>query len=131
MKIPKLKSVLEGHPTYIIRNGVLFKDKMKKLNYTVGDLCQNLREQGIGSISEVQFAILEIDGQLSVIEKTQNQVCLPSSFIIDGVVDQKMLEEIDKDEEWLKKELKKEGITDLSTIFYCVKEVDGWYYIKK
>ncbi|WP_353956717.1 YetF domain-containing protein [Allocoprobacillus halotolerans] len=74
------KKVVEGHPTFIVFQGKVNQKKMAALKYSVDDLCHHLREQGIGSISEVEFAVLETDGQLSVIEskkvKLKHQVLL-------------------------------------------------------
>lgn len=64
MKFKPVKKVLEGHPTFIVYQGKLNQEKMRALNYSVDDLCHHLREQGIGSLSEVEFAVLETDGQL-------------------------------------------------------------------
>ena len=55
----KIKKVLEGQPCYIIYQGKVNQQKMTKLNYSVNDLCHHLREKGVGSISDVEFAILE------------------------------------------------------------------------
>lgn len=126
-----IKKILEGHPTYIIYQGRLLKYKMKSLNYSIDDLCHHLRQEGIASLSEVEFAVLETDGNLSVIKKTDYQVMIPSTLISDGEINEDILETIHKDKKWLFHELKKAGIKDYHDIFYCVYEKDGLFYIRK
>lgn len=131
MRSPLLSKILEGHPTYIVYQGRINQEKMAALHYTIDDLCHHLREDGVGSLSEVAFAVLEKDGNLSVIEKEKCQVDMPDSLICDGKINNDALEIMGKDEKWLMNQLKKEGIKDYRDIFYCVKEKDGLFYIKK
>lgn len=131
LKFKPIKKILEGHPTYIVYQGKLNQEKMTALNYSVDDLCHHLREQGIGSLSEVEFAVLETDGNLSVIETSQNEVVIPDSLICDGEINDEILQTMDKDREWLIELLKKEKINDYHDIFYCVLEKDKLFYIKK
>lgn len=131
MRFKPLKKILEGHPTYIVYQGQLNQEKMTALNYSVDDLCHHLREQGIGSLSEVEFAVLETDGNLSVIEKKNSQVMMPDALIQDGEINYEILKTMNKSEDWLIKKLHQEGIKDYRSLFYCVMENDGLFYIKK
>ncbi len=131
MKNKKIKVALEGHPTFIVYKGKLDQEKMATLNYTVDDLCHHLREQGIGSLSKVEFAIMEIDGELSIIENKNSQIELPESLINNGEINYPALKLINRNEDWLVKQLKKHGIDDYTKIFYCVLEHDRLYYIEK
>lgn len=127
----KIKKVLEGQPCYIIYQGKVNQQKMTKLNYSVNDLCHHLREKGVGSISDVEFAILETDGQLSVIEKNQSRFLIPDPLISNGEINYDVLETINKDVYWLYDLLSKEGINDYRELFYCILEDKGLYYIYK
>ncbi len=131
MKFKPVKKVLEGHPTVIVNKGKLDQEKMASLNYSVDDLCHHLRSQGIGSLSEVEFAVLEIDGQLSVIENQKNQVEMPESLINDGEINYEILKVMGKDENWLKKQLRQHGVQDYKDVFYCVLEKERLFFIKK
>ena len=95
------------------------------------DLCHHLRSQGIGSLSEVEFAILETDGQLSVIESQKNQVEMPESLIIDGEINSEILKMMGKNEDWLKKKLRQHGVDDYHDVFYCILEKERLFFIKK
>jgi len=126
-----VKKMLEGHPTYIVYQGKLNKRKMTALNYSIDDLCHHLRQESIGSLSEVAFAVLETDGNLSVIKKDESEVIMPESLINDGEINNDILKAMKKDKRWLIDKLKKEGIQDYHDIFYCVLEKDGLFIIKK
>lgn len=131
LKFRFFKKMIEGHPTCLVFQGKLDQKKMASLNYSVDDLCHHLREQGIGSLSEVEFAILETDGQLSVIETQKSQVKLPEAVICDGIINKEALKLLNRNEDWLKKKLKEMGIRDYHEVFYCVVEKERLFVIKK
>ena len=131
LKSPFFKKMVEGHPTFIIFQGKLNQKKMASLKYSVDDLCHHLREQGIGSLSEVDFAVLETDGQLSVIETKNSEVKAPAAIISDGQINYEILQLMNRDENWLIKKLKEAGIHDYHEVFYCVVEKERLFVIKK
>ncbi len=131
LKSPFFKKMVEGHPTFIVFQGKLNQKKMASLKYSVDDLCHHLREQGIGSLSEVDFAVLETDGQLSVIETKNSEVKAPAAIISDGQIDYEILQLMNRDENWLIKKLKEAGIHDYHEVFYCVVEKERLFVIKK
>lgn len=131
LKYKPVKKVLEGHPSFIVYQGKLNQKKMAALNYSVDDLCHHLRSQGIGSLSEVEFAVLETDGQLSVIETQKSQIEMPESLINDGEINYEILKVMGRNEDWLKKQLHQHGVKDYHDIFYCVMEKDRLFFIKK
>lgn len=131
MKFKPVKKLLEGHPTFIVYQGKLNQEKMHALNYSVDDLCHHLRGQGIGSLSEVEFAVLETNGELSVIESQKSQVDMPESLINDGEINYEILKTMNRDEAWLKKQLRQHGVKDYRDIFYCIQEKDRLFFIKK
>lgn len=131
LKSPFFKKMVEGHPTFIVFQGKLNQKKMASLKYSVDDLCHHLREQGIGSLSEVDFAVLETDGQLSVIETKNSEVKAPAAIISDGQINYEILRLMNRDENWLIKKLKEAGIHDYHEVFYCVVEKERLFVIKK
>ena len=130
LKSPFFKKMVEGHPTFIVFQGKLNQKKMASLKYSVDDLCHHLREQGIGSLSEVDFAVLETDGQLSVIETKNSEVKAPAAIISDGQINYEILQLMNRDENWLIKKLKEAGIHDYHEVFYCVVEKERLFVIK-
>lgn len=131
LKFKNMKKILEGQPCYIIYQGQLDQKKLAELNYSVNDLCHHLREEGVGSLSDVEFAVLETDGKLSVIEKNQSHYKIPDALIADGEINEDVLKTINKDKDWLISLLGKEGIKDYHDLFYCILEDSGLYYIYK
>ena len=131
LKSPFFKKMVEGHPTFIVFQGKLNQKKMASLKYSVDDLCHHLREQGIGSLSEVDFAVLETDGQLSVIETKNSEVKAPAAIISDGQINYEILQLMNRDENWLIKKLKEAGIHDYHEVFYCVVEKERLLKKKK
>lgn len=131
LKSKKIRDLFEGRPSYIIYDGKLNQKRMKELRYTVDDLSHHLRVNDIDSISKVAFALLETNGTLSIITKKECTVKLPDALICDGIVDEENLKYLNKDLNWLKNELKKQGIDKVEDVFYCILEKDGLLTIKK
>ena len=131
LKSKKLRDIFEGRPTYIIFKGKLNQEKMKEQRYTVDDLSHHLRVIDIDSISKVEFALLETNGSLSIIPKDECCVELPDALICDGIVDEDNLKLLNRDLNWLKKELKKQHIDHIEDVFYCILEKDKLLVIKK
>lgn len=131
MRSKKLRDFFEGRPCYIIYRGKIQYQNMKKLRYSIDDLCHHLRVSDIDSVSKVDFAILETNGSLSVIPKQESQTLLPDALISDGCINQEALQILNKDEAWLKNELKKKHISYIEDVLYCVLEKKGLYVIKK
>lgn len=127
LKNTKVRNLLEGEPSVIINKGKINFKEMIKLRYTLDDLISQLREQGVKSIEEVGYAVLEKNGKLSVFKEKNNY---PMPLILDGQIDFKTLKEIGKDEMWLYKLIKERNIK-LENIFYAFYKSDETYIIKK
>lgn len=127
MKSFKLRKVIDGNPTVIIKDGKLNFKEMTKLRYTLDDLIAQLREQGIKSIEEVNYAVLENNGKLSVFDKEKEY---PLPIIIDGNIDYSVLKDMKKDNKWINKILKDNNIT-LDNVFYAFYTNDKTYIIKR
>lgn len=102
-KSEKLKEGLEGKPIYIIYKGRLLQDALKENRISVNELLSEMRSQGIGDISEINYAILEQSGSLSLLKKSNDE--LAHTIIIDGHLMDKGLKALGYDERWLKKQL--------------------------
>ena len=84
LKNVKVRKIIDGNPTVIIKDGKLNFKEMTKLRYTLDDLFAQLREQGIKSIEEVNYAVLENNGKLSIFETSKDY---PLPIIVDGNID--------------------------------------------
>ena len=127
LKNSKIRKLIDGDPTVIIKNGKLQFHRMSQLRYSLDDLMSQLREQQIKSIEEVDYAVLENNGKLSVFQQCKDY---PLPLIVDGVVDERVLKELNKDNRWLQHLLQKKHV-DLNDVFYAFYTKNKTYIIKK
>ena len=117
-KNEKVRSVIDGNPSVIINRGKINFDEMLKQRYNLDDLLTQLRAKSIKSIEEVDYAILETSGKLSVFKSSEDKEhTYPLPVIIDGKIQEDVLIQIKKSKEWLEESLKKENYL-LEDIFY-------------
>lgn len=131
LKLKKLRDVMEGVPVLIIENGCIDQNAMRKQRYTIDDLMYQLRSQSVSTPDEVQFAILENSGTLTVIKKTDGKTKWFEPLIQDGIIQQKVLDRIKKDEQWLLSQLKSEGVDRAEDVFLCMLQKNGLFVVKK
>lgn len=124
------RKLVDGEPSIIIKDGKIIEKQMKKQRYNFDDLLMQLRENNIRYISDVEFAILEPTGKLSVIKKEKNKTGYTVGLIIDGELQEEKLSELNLNKEWLYDELNKRGIKNLKEISFCSYE-NGKLYIDK
>lgn len=127
LKSSKVRNILDGKPSVIIKAGRVCFNQMTKLRYSLDDLISQLREKGIKSIEEVDYAVLENSGTLSVFQKEKDY---PLPIILDGVIDFDVLKEIKKDNVWIHRLLVKHNLK-LEDVFYAFYTKDKTYIIKK
>jgi uncharacterized membrane protein YcaP (DUF421 family) len=134
LKSKRFRDLVDGKPTIIISKGKIDEQAMRKQRYNFDDLLTQLREKDIRSIGDVEFAILESSGSLSVIEKNYNSDGQPKEgdmtvpLIIDGAIEEENLKRIDKTNLWLRPELKKMGYRDVRKISFCSYE-NGKFFV--
>jgi uncharacterized membrane protein YcaP (DUF421 family) len=134
LKSKKFRNLIDGQPSIIINRGKIDENAMRKQRYNFDDLMTQLREKNIRSIADVEFAILESSGSLSVIEKLKNNNNEPElgditiPLILDGNIEEENLKRINKTNLWLRQELKKQGYRDVKKISFCSYE-NGKFFI--
>ncbi|MCG8484182.1 MAG: DUF421 domain-containing protein [Clostridia bacterium] len=119
-------------PTVVIQNGKFINQNLKKIRYSIDNILQMLREKDVFDISDVETAIVEANGALSVLKKTQkNPVTLedmgivkPSSsialpIIMEGKIYSDVLKKFDLDEIWLQQQLYQRGINNIQNVFFA------------
>lgn len=111
LKSPKWRSFFEGNSIAIIRNGVIDQKQLKRLRLSADDLLEQLREKDIFDINEVDYAIIETNGKLSVMEKSPDKKGLLCMIINDGKIIDNSFEECNMTDEKLKRILKKNNIS--------------------
>lgn len=123
MKSGKLRRLIAGHPTVIVKDGEILFNSLKSLRFSADDLIMEMRLNGISRFSDIQYAVLETNGQVSFIltkkaspptardlQLKVNEEFLPFPVITEGKINPEYLKLIGRGEGWLKKEMKKLGI---------------------
>ena len=132
LKSDKFRNILEGKPSLIISQGKINFSEMVKERYTLDDLLLELRSKGIKNIEDIEYAILESDGRLSIFKynflklKSSN----PFPLILDGIIQKDTLKYLKKDERWVKDILDKKGVNQ-KDVFYAFYKNNDTYIIKK
>jgi uncharacterized membrane protein YcaP (DUF421 family) len=141
----KAREILDGQPTILVKQGKILEEALAKQHLNIDDLSMLLRNKDVFSPEEVEFAILEPDGKLSVLIKeellpaTKKDIKvnvapihnIPTELIVDGKIVEKNLNKIDVSVVWLNQQLKKANIHSLDQVFYAELQLDGSLYIDK
>lgn len=149
LKNRQARKWFDGKASVLIRQGHLNKEEMRRQRYNLDDLMMQLRENKLTSIEEVELAVLESSGKLSVIprepkaESSSDGVgkeplsskiryeLLPLPLIMDGKVQDESLEKIGKNRFWLNKELKEQGVEGFKSVFFCSVDHKGNMYVDR
>ena len=115
-----LRSIISGKPTILIYRGKIDEKSLKKEKITLNELQERLRQNGTFSLGDVEYAILETSGQLTVIQKPEKRTVIPEDLqitpeyeglpydlVLDGKVMSDNLKVLGKDYNWLKKQVEK------------------------
>lgn len=123
LKSFKARELICGRPTILIYRGKIDEKALKKERFTINELEERLRGNNVVNIGDVEYAILETSGQITVIQKPRKRNTIPADFgiepdyegipydlVIDGKIMKENLRKINKDEKWLRKEVGKFNI---------------------
>lgn len=131
LKNAKVRDAFDGTPSVMINRGVVNFKEMVRQRYNLDDLLTQLREQHIRTIEEVDYAILESSGKLSVFQKENNKFGdYPLPLILDGVIQPETLTQIKKSKTWIERTLKDYQVK-IEDVFYAFYKNKGLYIIKK
>ncbi len=139
LKSVRLRSLLCGRPTAIIREGKLLQKEMAKNRLTVDELLEQLRGQGISDLAAVKYAILETSGKVSVFPyareapltpaaaglEVPDDVVLPILLINDGRLMERNLRAAGRDTKWLEAQLRSRGLTSTAQVFLLTVDDSG------
>ena len=127
LKSNAFRKFIDGNPQILVNKGKVNFKQMQKTRYSLDDLISQLREQGIKNLDEVNYAILENNGKLSVF--SDNNV-YPMPIILDGVIDVDTVKNMNNDIDWVYNILNKNKLK-LNEVFYAFYTKDKTYIIKK
>ena len=128
-KSEKLKNSFEGKPSYIIYKGRLLQKELCENRISINELLSELRCQGVGDISEVEYAIIEQNGSLSVFKKNANDMTHP--LIIDGKTIDDVLTTERKSQAWLLQKLNENNIDQEEVFLLTISDDEKINIIKK
>ena len=131
LKSKKSRDIFDGKSVILIHNGHINQEVMRKERYNIDDLMTQLHEKNIASPQEVEFAIMENNGTLSIMEKNKCKVKHPIPIISDGVINNEVLKDLHLDEVWLSESLLKQGISSSKDVFLAILQKDGVVVIKR
>ncbi|UFT99172.1 DUF421 domain-containing protein [Radiobacillus kanasensis] len=143
LKYAKARVLLDGEPTIVIKDGKLLKKAMNDSRLNVDDLTMLLRDKDVFSVADVDYAILEPNGKLSVLKKEEKENVtkkdmqiqlshrkyIPMELIVDGKVVKRNLREVNKTMEWLEQQLKIKGAERVQDVFYAELKSDGNIFV--
>lgn len=135
IKNRKVGSIVTFGPTVIIQKGQFVKSNLERLNYSIENVLMYLREKDIFDINEVDYAIVEDSGNISVLKKAQylptNSKGLSLPLVVEGEIYEKNLKHINKTNKWLMAQLKNYNVNSLSEVFYAEVNSEGNIYVSK
>lgn len=142
LKSIKFRKLTDGKPTVMIENGKVKEQNLKKEMMTFEELVQLLREKNVFKLSDVELAVMEINGKLSVMKKSESAPVTPKVLgltieeehkpqivILDGKLNEKSLNKTGYTREWLLGEAMKQGASDFSDVFIAQIDSNGKVYI--
>lgn len=128
LKSTKVRKAVSGTARVIISDGKIDQREMKNLRYTIDDLTEAMREQGIFDVSQVQYAIVETTGKINFLQKEEPAQNPPEVIIHDGEINRDGLNRTNLGEGWVKAILK-ENNTELPKVFFMSADSNGAYFI--
>lgn len=144
MKSVKFRAILCGRPSIIVQNGTLDQKEMEKTRLTLDELLEELRGKGYTDLSQIKYAILETNGQLSVLpyanqkpptardlKVSVEEGGLPRVVVSDGRLLERNLKLLGHDRPWLDGQLKQRGCRDVADVFLLLVDETGAVYFAK
>lgn len=132
-KLPRMRKFINGTPTIIINNGKIYRKNMKKAKMDLSELMVMCRQEGYFNLNDIQTAIFEYNGRLTILPKATKRPTNPTDInlipppetintevIMDGRILDENLKRLGLDTTWLKKELACQGYKNAKEIFLGV-----------
>ena len=144
LKTPRFRRIIEDEPLILVKNGRILREQLRKTKLTVESLLMDLRLKGTSDLNQVDYAVLESNGQISVIRKSDEDPLTPKNLnlpplppkgypkvlILDGKVVHKNLEKVGTIS-WLKEKTAELGFNNMEEIFLLTIDEGGQFYYSK
>ncbi len=144
MKSEWARAIICGKPSMLVNHGKINMKELQRLRININDLVEQVREKDYASLRDVEFAILETNGELSIIPKSRKRPAtledlgikhpyesMPVSLIIDGHINYHNLEIINHNESWLLEELRSREIDNYKDVLFCFLDEHKDLYVQK
>lgn len=144
LKSEKARAIICGKPTILIENGIILEDELRRTRINMNDLLEQMRAKDCFNIGDVEYGILETNGQFSIILKSPKRAVQPAdlkietkyeglstTIIIDGQVNHTNLAKASLNESWLREELSKMGITNFKHVFFASLDTLGNLFVQR
>lgn len=145
LKSSKARVLLDGEPTIVIKNGKILEKAMASSKLNMDDLSMLLRDKNVFSVREVEYAILEPNGKISVLKKQEEEnvtkkdlqiplnqrLYIPTELVVDGKIVTRNLKELSLSQDWLENQLKLSGVQSVEEVFFAELQSDGSVYVDK
>lgn len=143
LKSEKARAIICGTPNIVIENGKIREDELKRMRFDLNDLIEQLRSKNVYNISDVEFAIMETTGHLSVIVKSQKRPVtpedmqletqyegIPLTLILDGRINHKNLSLARLNVSWLMEQISLFGYDRIEQIFFASLDTQGKLFLQ-
>lgn len=137
-----INTLINGRPRVIVNGGKIDPDALRAERITVEDLLMLLRKKGAFNLQEVEVAVLERDGTLSVLKRSQHEPLtpqdmgiptqykgLPTTLIVDGRIDDENLRKVGQTRSWLLQQLQAHGASGPEEVLYCALDTTGALHV--
>ncbi|WP_425800713.1 DUF421 domain-containing protein [Desulfitobacterium sp. Sab5] len=143
LKSERARAILNGTPSILIERGRIIETELKRNRYNLNDLLEELRIKNVPNIADVEFAVLETNGQVSVLPKSLKRPTtpedfnmspsyegLPTALITDGKLNRLNMQRANKDIQWLQNELKKQNLKQIDEVLLASLDTSGNLFIQ-
>ena len=145
IKSKRTRQIIDGEPVIVVKEGKIMEEALLKVRLDVDSLKASLREKDIFSLMDVDYAIFETDGKLSIMkkenklpltqsdmhtdERKKNLFPLATEVIVDGVINTNNLAKLNLDRKWLYEKLQELDVSSISQVFYAEIQKNGQLFI--
>jgi uncharacterized membrane protein YcaP (DUF421 family) len=143
LKNHRFRDFVSGLPTLVVNKGVVLEKALRQQRYTLTDLFEQLRAKEVFFVGDIEYAVLETNGELSVVLKTAKRPvttkdldlkttdgALPLALIMDGELQEQNLRSLGLDANWLKKNLKPHGTDRFEDVFIACNNADKTLFVQ-
>lgn len=129
-KSKKLRTLFDGKPSFVIKKGKIDLAEMQSLRMNIDELISEMRQKGVSDVSEVEYAILEGNGELSVFQSSEvGKKGISHTAVSDGELNEKGIAHLGLTAEDIKSRLKRKGLTVESVFLYTVNDAGDEYIV--